>query len=290
MPGSKPPLPQAYFDPIDFTGITNPAELEAMVKFAERSYKDHVEMICDFQVKWATLRLPPFNHPTDAPTLAMAQRVIKKKELMPRYEPFGEKCYESGQPQDAIHEIRDTILVDAQPLFTYSSADRVKLQVTHQGLHVSGGAEHIYQHQQGSFPVGPYGTTIEPYCQDVSQAAMHCEFFDKEWSLSSINADLTVMQATTPTNCWVMFIPTTGFLLKGQLVFSHLNSGFKEMFDHYALATPHLSPGTYLPYHIVAFGDTLIPEEVSGMQMAYTSTGKSHDLVTVNTGTTSHSA
>lgn len=99
-----------------------------------------------------------------------------------------------------------------------------------------------------------------------------------------------MVQAAISTDRWIMFIPTTGFLLKGQLVFSHINSGSKEMFDHYALATPHLSPGTYLPYDIVAFGDTLIPEEIPGTQIAYTSASESHTLVTGNTGTTSHSA
>ena len=99
-----------------------------------------------------------------------------------------------------------------------------------------------------------------------------------------------MVQAAISTDRWIMFIPTTGFLLKGQLVFSHLNSSFRETFNHYALATSHLSPGTYLPYDIVAFGDTLIPEEIPGIQVAYTSASQSHVLVTVNTGTTSHSA
>ena len=165
------------FTPIDCTGITNPAELEAMIKYAQITYKRHIESSRDTQVAWATLLLPPFlNDPeADASTLAMAQRVIKKKELMPHYQPLGEKYYEPGQPQDVIHEIRDTILIDAQPLFTYSSADRVEQQVTHQGLHISGGAEQLYQHQKCSFSVGPHGTTIVPYHQNISQAAMPCE-------------------------------------------------------------------------------------------------------------------
>ncbi|EDR08145.1 uncharacterized protein LACBIDRAFT_327472 [Laccaria bicolor S238N-H82] len=283
------PLAQP-FTPIDCTGITNPAELEAMLKFSQNSYKRHIKSIRDNQVNWVTLILPFLNDPADAPTLAMAQWAIKQKELMPRYEPFGEKQYEPGQPEDAIHEIRDTILINAQPLFTYSSPDRVELQVIHQGLRVSGGAERTYQHQQGSFPVGPYGTTIVPYHQDVSQAAMRREFFDIEWSLPSIHTDATFMRAAIPTDNWIMFIPTTGFSPKGQLVFSHLDSGFKETFDHYALATPHLSPGTYLPYDIVAFGDTLIPEEIPGMQIAHTSTSEPCDLVTVDIGTTSRFA
>ena len=99
-----------------------------------------------------------------------------------------------------------------------------------------------------------------------------------------------MVQAAISNKHWIMFIPTTGFLLKGQLVFSHLNSGLRETFNHYALATPHLSPGTYLPYDIVAFGDTLIPEEIPGTQVAYTSASQSHALATLNTGTTSHSA
>ena len=176
MPRVNYLLPQP-FTPVDCTGITNPAELEAMIKYAQITYKRHIESSRDTQVAWATLLLPPFlNDPeADASTLAMAQRVIKKKELMPHYQPFGEKHYEPGQPQDVIHEIRDTILINAQPLFTYSSADRVEQQVTHQGLHISGGAEQLYQHQKCSFPVGPYGTTIVPYHQNISQAAMPCE-------------------------------------------------------------------------------------------------------------------
>ncbi|EDR04445.1 uncharacterized protein LACBIDRAFT_330582 [Laccaria bicolor S238N-H82] len=263
MPNINYLLPQA-FTPSDCTGITNPAELEAMIKYALSRYKLHIERTHQTQVAWATLLLPPFlNEPADAPTLTMAERIINKRELMPHYQPFGEKCYEPGQPQDVIHEIRDTILIDARPLFTYSCADKVEQQVIHHGLHISGGAECIYQHQQVSFPVGPYGTTIPPYNQDISQAAM---------SLPSIPADQALMQAEIQTSHWVMFIPTTGFSLKSQLFFSHPNSGFKEVFNHYALATPHLSPGTYLPYDIIAIGDTLIPEDIPGTHITFTST------------------
>ncbi|EDR04444.1 uncharacterized protein LACBIDRAFT_330581 [Laccaria bicolor S238N-H82] len=281
MPSLKYPPPEA-FTLIDLTGITNPAELEAMLKYAQSCYKRHVESICKGQVLWATLLSPSFNDPANAPLLAMAQQFIKQNELKPHYEPFGEIHYDLGQPQDAIPKNRDTILIDAQPLFIYSSAERVELQVNHHGLCISRGAEHVYQHQQSSFPIGPYGTTIPPYNQDINQAAMHCKFFDIEWSLPSIHLNPTFMQAAIQTNHWIMIIPTTGFLPKGQLVFSHIDSGFKGIFDHYALATPNLSPGTYLPYDIVAFGDTLIPEEIPGTQITHT--------LTVNTETTSHSA
>jgi hypothetical protein len=178
----------------------------------------------------------------------------------------------------------------ARTLHLAIPTERVELQVTHQGLRVSGGAVRRYQHHQGSFPVGPYGTTIVPYHQDISQAVMRREFIDIERSFPFIHADPTFMRAAIPTSHWIMFIPTTGFLPKGQLVFSNRNSGFKETFDHYTLATPHLSPGTYLPYDIVAFGDTLIPEEIPGSQIARTSSSESDVLVTVNIGTTSCSA
>ncbi|EDR04443.1 uncharacterized protein LACBIDRAFT_330579 [Laccaria bicolor S238N-H82] len=272
MPNINYLLPQA-FTPSDCSGITNPTELEAMLKYALSRYKLHIERTYKSQVAWAALLLPPFlNEPADAPTLTMAQRIIEKRELMPHYQPFGEKHYEPGQPQDDIHEIRDTILIDAQPLFTYSCADRVEQQVTHHGLDISGGAECIYQHQQSSFPVGAYGITIPPYNQDISQAAMR-----------------SFMQTPIQTNHWIMFIPTTGFSLKSQLIFSHPNSGFKEVFNHYGLATPHLSPGTYLPYDIVAIGDTLIPEEIPGTHITSSSTSESCVFVTENTGSTSHS-
>jgi hypothetical protein len=122
-------LPPQPFTPIDLTGITNPVELEAMLEYAQHCYQRHVKNIRDSQVNWATLMLPFLNDPADAPTLTIAQRAIKQKELMPRYEPFGEKHYEPGQPQDTIHEIRDAVLIDAQPLFTYSCAESVRLAV-----------------------------------------------------------------------------------------------------------------------------------------------------------------
>ncbi|EDR04342.1 uncharacterized protein LACBIDRAFT_330576 [Laccaria bicolor S238N-H82] len=269
------PSPVApVFNSVDCTAITDPTYLEQRLVFALDDYKNHVENIRTEQLNWANSRLPFLKDAIDAPLLAKAQRIIKHKEWTPRYEPFGEKRYEPGRPQDALHEIRDVILLHAAPLFAYSSTSRVREQITNHGLHVSGGAERIYQHQRGIFPVGPYGTTIPPYRQDISQAAMRREFFDVESSLPSIGTGPAVIQNPIPTNSWIMFIPTTGFSPKGHLVFSRLDVGFRETFEHYALATPHLSPGAFLPYDIVAFGNTLIPEEIPGTQIVRANTGE----------------
>lgn len=61
-----------------------------------------------------------------------------------------------------------------------------------------------------------------------------------------------------------MFTPTTSFNKVGKLVFRLLNSGEfpDKSFDHWAMATPDNNPGD-----IIAYGNTLIPEEVDEMEM-----------------------
>ncbi|KAI6023594.1 hypothetical protein PISMIDRAFT_70959, partial [Pisolithus microcarpus 441] len=152
---------------------------------------------------------------------------------------------------------RDTVLPDVPPLFTYSDTGRIQLQVLN-GLRVSGGAPRTAQTTKSAFPKDPYSTTITPYRQDVSRS------FGIESSLPAIAVPSEYVRAALPMDCWIMFTPTNSFNKVGKLVIRRLNSGEfpDKSFNHWAMATPDNNPGDFIAYDIIAYGNTLIPEEV----------------------------
>ncbi|KAA8540750.1 hypothetical protein F0562_024331 [Nyssa sinensis] len=259
-------FPHPAFTPVDLTGVHSTDELQMQIGLAFDAYAEHLETVRRRQKTWA-MRVKNFlKDPADATHLALANRRIASDEHWVRY----------TLPTDP----QDTLLPTAQPLFTYSGEERIMAQVQH-GLRVSGGADRVYQHQRGHFPKGPYGTTIAPFSQTVSLNAMRREFFDIEFSLPNVPRSFEQQRQALPMNHFIAFIPSTGFSPKGQLVFRRLDSGFEERFDHFALSTPHLNVGDYLKYDIVAYGPTLIPEEIPGTEVARNNTGEDRVLLKV---------
>ncbi|KAI6016059.1 hypothetical protein PISMIDRAFT_25487 [Pisolithus microcarpus 441] len=102
--------------------------------------------------------------------------------------------------------------------------------------------------------------------------------FGIEFSLPAIAVPSEYVRAALPMDCWIMFTPTTSFNKVGKLVFRCLNSGEfpDKSFDHWAMATPDNNPGHFIAYDIIAYGNTLIPEEVEEMEMAYNITAYFH--------------
>jgi len=117
---------------------------------------------------------------------------------------------------------------------------------------------------------------------------MRLGFYDIEFAYPSIALLPQVERAALPLDHFILYMPSTGFSAKGNLQFTRLGS-FDEKFDHYVLPTPHMKVGDYLPYDIIAFGDTLIPEEIVGTQVRRNNTGTERVLA-VNTGATSRSS
>lgn len=167
----------------------------------------------------------------------------------------------------------DIQFVGTSPLFTYSAPSRVQEQLEN-GLRVSAGADNDYLHQKGSFPRGPYGTTIEPWQREIPRGAMRLNFFDYEYAMPSVTQPISGTRefvgpiperqrwtlgprSELPTSHFIGFAQTQEWVPRGYLDYRETRQRYSERFLHYSMSEP---TANYVAQPIVAHGVSLIPD------------------------------